>query len=552
MGTVSLGKIAFSYKGSYTGATTYFRQDVVSLNGDSYICLVDNTVGMAPINNPAKWQLFAQGTSGVSSAAGELVYNSGGALAALAPGVAGQVLTVGANGLPVWGTPDVRSGTKFKRLLENASTKVNNRPYRRFGGIMTDNSVRMWGNNDNYVLGDGNTFARPYPVRVAFGPGFPGAAKVYVDYNYSGYCIDLNGQLWSWGYNGYGQLGLNDTADRRVPVNASLVASSSIFGRTVTEVIVAGGVEGYSSVMVICADGSLHSAGYNGYGQLGLGDTTQRNQFVQVPVVSNVVAARLGRERYTAAYVVQADGKLYSWGYNGDGQLGDGTTTQANIPVQRTGGTLSGKTISNVYCGHSAAYALDSTGRLHAWGTNTTYGNLGCGNFANQFTPVQVAIGVADVYTNSYDYPMVLIRKTDGTLWGAGAGNYSANGNVAGNHTADFAQIAIGNTVTKAAIGGTGSYNYCLALMQNGTVYAWGYNGNGALGVGDSTNRLTPVLVPIALRTVQDIAVYGTSSEQCSAFLFDDGQLCVAGYGGSYANTDNNGNWIGTPYPVIL
>ena len=55
--------------------------------------------------------------------------------------------------------------------------------------------------------------------------------------------------------------------------------------------------------------------------------------------------------------------------------------------------------------------------------------------------------------------------KTDGTLWGAGAGNYSANGNVAGNHAADFAQIPIGNTVTKAAIGGTGSYNYCLALL---------------------------------------------------------------------------------------
>lgn len=64
---------------------------------------------------------------------------------------------------------------------------------------------------------------------------------------------------------------------------------------------------------------------------------------MQVPVLSNVVAARLGRERYTAAYAVQADGKFYSWGYNGDGQLGDGTTAQANIPVQRTGGTLAGK-----------------------------------------------------------------------------------------------------------------------------------------------------------------------------------------------------------------
>lgn len=95
MGTVSLGKIAFSYKGSYAVTSTYFRQDVVTLNGDSYVCLLDNTLGVSPQNNPTKWQLFAQGTAGVSSSAGELVYNNGGALAALAPGVAGQVLTVG-------------------------------------------------------------------------------------------------------------------------------------------------------------------------------------------------------------------------------------------------------------------------------------------------------------------------------------------------------------------------------------------------------------------------------------------------------------------------
>ena len=552
MPSISLGKIAFSYKQTYDPAAIYTRQDVVTLDGDSYVCLIDGSQDRSPLLHPSHWQLFAQGTAHIASQSGELIYHDGARLAALAVGSAGQVLTVNAQGLPTWGTPDVRSGTKVKRLLSNASSKLNNKPYRKFGAIMTDHSVRLWGNNDNYLLADGSNIARPYPVRAAFGPAFPGAAKVYLDYNYSGYCIDLNGQLWSWGYNGYGQLGLNDTADRRVPVNASLVTTSSLYGKSVSDVIIAGGVENYCSVLVLCTDGTLHASGYNGYGQLGLGDTTQRNQFNQVPVISNVVAARLGRERYTTAYALTAEGKLYAWGYNGDGQLGDGGTAQANIPVLRAGGTLAGKTLVNVYCGHTAAYALDDAGRLHAWGTNTTFGNLGNGNFANQFTPVQVAINVAEVYTNSYDYPMLLIKKTDGTLWGAGAGNYAANGNPAGNHAADFIQIPIGNTVVKASVGGTGSYNYCLALLQNGTVYAWGYNGNGALGVGDNTNRSTPVLVPIAQRTVTDIATYGTGSEQCSAFLLDDGQVLVAGYGGSYANTDNNGNWIATPYPVIL
>jgi alpha-tubulin suppressor-like RCC1 family protein len=553
MSSINLGKIAFTYKNTYSAVIVYNKQDVVSYNGDSFVCLVDGTVGVTPSDAHAAWDLFAQGTTGVSSSSGEIIYNNGTQLVALPPGVSGQVLTVNPSGLPIWATPDIRTGSKVSKLIDN---QVNGAisSYRRTAVIMNDGAVRCWGNNENYMLGEGTLNHRSQPGRVGFPVGFPGASKIYQSYNSAAYCIDTAGQLWAWGYNGYGQLGTGNTTDQKVPVNISLVATGSLFGKQASQVILAGGIEGYQSVMVICTDGTLHAAGYNGYGQLGQGNTSAYTLFVQVPIVTNVVSARLGRERYTACYAVQADGKLYSWGYNADYQLGDNTTTAASFPIQRTNGSLSGKTIVKVFASYQQAFALASDGTLHGWGVNTTYGSLGSGDFLTKTIPVQVNTAVADVYTNGYDYPLTIIKKTDSTIWAAGAGNYGANGTVGQVASGSWIQIPVGGAVNKVRIGGTGSYNYCFALMTNGTVKAWGYNGNGVLGLGHVlvVNGSTPQTMPIPIRTVTDIAVYSASLEQNGIFLLDDGQISVTGYGGNYANTDPFSAIASVPTPVIF
>jgi len=553
MGTVNLGKVAFTYKNVYAAGTTYQRQDVVTYHGDSFVCLVDGTVGVTPTDNHVTWELFAQGTSSVSDSAGEVIYHNGTELVALPPGTTGQVLTVSGAGMPMWATPDVRTGVKGRRLIDNQNHGVTV-SYRRGLVIMNDDSVRAFGNNENYMLGEGTTNNRSQPGRVGFPVGFPGASQVYQTYNSASYCIDVTGKLWSWGYNGYGQLGAGDTTDRKVPINVSLVATGSLFNKTVVDLALSCGVEGYTSVLALCSDGTLHAAGYNGHGQLGQGNTNAYNVFVQVPIVNNVVSFCMGRERYTCCFVAQADGKLYSWGYNGDYELGDGTTTSATIPVQRTNGSLAGKTFTKVFASYQQSFALASDGTLHGWGTNTTYGSLGTGDFLTKTTPVQVNSNVVNVFTNGYDYPLTIVKKVDGTIWAAGSGNYKANGSPTGAHSGSWIQIPIGATTTKVRIGGTGSYNYCMALQANGTVYAWGYNGNGQLGVGHvaEVSGAVPQLVPIALRTVQDIAFHGTSSEGNALFLLDDGQVLVSGYGGNGANTDYGGNIATVPTPIIF
>lgn len=553
MTALTLGKIAFAWKQAYSASVTYQKQDVVSYNGDSYVCLVDGTVNVSPTANGANWQLFAQGTQGVSSNAGEVIYNNGTSLVALSPGTAGQVLTISPSGLPSWTTPDIRSGTKVKKL-PNVSTSRQVACYRRMYAIMTDNSVRGWGYNDSNNLGDGTALARATPTRVAFPPSFPGADKIYADYSTSQYCIDLNGKLWTWGANAYGQLGANDVLAKAVPFFASGVSTSSIFGKTITDVAVSGGNEGYVSVMVLASDGTVHACGYNAYGQLGLGDLVQRTQFVQVAVLSNIKQIISGRARYTANYALTNSGAVYSWGYNGDGQLGDGLTANSSIATLRTGGSLNGKTITKLFAGSNHAFALASDGTLHGWGTNTTYGQLGQGSVANQFTPVQVATNVADLYNSTYDYPVVFIKKTDGTIWAAGAGNYGANGSATLAVQSSFVQITgLGTTCKKVVVGGTGSYNFAAFLMNDGTVYTMGYNGNGQLGVGDVAVRQGVLaLVPLSMRTVVDIAAYGSTSEGGLQLLLDDGQVATTGYGGQYMNSDPIGNLCYTPFPVVF
>ena len=90
MGTVSLGKIAFTWRGAFDASATYARQDVVGHHGDSFVCLADATTGVVPHANSPAWDLFAQGTQGVSNLPGEVIYFDGNQLVALPAGQSGQ------------------------------------------------------------------------------------------------------------------------------------------------------------------------------------------------------------------------------------------------------------------------------------------------------------------------------------------------------------------------------------------------------------------------------------------------------------------------------
>ena len=152
--------------------------------------------------------------------------------------------------------------------------------------------------------------------------------------------------LYAWGYNGYGQIGDSTTSTRTVPTQISFNPSS--YGRIV-EIWATGGTYGY--LFVLTDRGHLYAVGYNGYGQLGQGDTSNRSNLSSSRVDSNAFGTLTGANQRVKKLslngsgshgfnaLVRGDGSVYTWGYNGYGNLGHNHTNRCQVPIRvRTSG----------------------------------------------------------------------------------------------------------------------------------------------------------------------------------------------------------------------
>ncbi|MCZ6689109.1 MAG: DUF4382 domain-containing protein, partial [Planctomycetota bacterium] len=248
------------------------------------------------------------------------------------------------------------------------------------------------------------------------------------------------GTLRAWGENSFGQLGDGTSGlgtDSSVPVQ--------VLGFPLTGVAAVAG--GASHTVALMDDGTLRAWGRNFAGQLGDGTTTDRSVPVQVVdgaggLLSGVAAVTAGNA-HTAA--LMDDGTLRAWGSNFRGSLGDGTTTNSSVPVQvvdGAGGFLTG--VAAVAGGASHTVALMDDGTLRAWGWNFL-GSLGDGTTTDRSVPVQVVDGAGGLLTN-----------------------------------------------VAAAAGGS---SHTVAMLDDGTVRAWGRNNWGQLGDGSATESRVPVQV---------------------------------------------------------
>ena len=294
-----------------------------------------------------------------------------------------------------------------------------------------------------------------------------------------------------------------------------LDAGSAVMAARATQ---AGGVYHTAAVK---SDGSVVAWGYNGNGQLGGGETlglVRAYPGTPIASLSNMRDVATG-DYHTAA--LKGDGTVLSWGYNGQGQLGNGSTTDSSNPVSIAGLT----DVIAVAAGGRHTLALKSDGTVWAWGYNY-FGQLGREpyNFTDSSTPVQV-YGLTDVIAIAAGGKRSLALKKDGTVWAWGivsnvtsdttASIYSAPLQVAG--LTDIVAIAAGGDVSTTSSDADAN----MALAWDGKVYAWGFKDLGVLCLGDNKSHFLPQVVTGFPTSVVSVA---TSGRHTVALLEDGNQ----------------------------
>jgi alpha-tubulin suppressor-like RCC1 family protein len=336
--------------------------------------------------------------------------------------------------------------------------------------IFRQPSLWTWGSNNSGQLGINDTTIRNTPVTTFLGGT---NWKSVSGGRYYTAAIKTDGTLWTWGQNSYGQLGINDNTARSTPVTTFL-------GGTNWKSVACG----YYHTTAIKTDGTLWVWGFNTNAQLGINNTTNRSTPVTTFLGGTNWKQVAGGGNFTAA--IKTDGTLWTWGQNSYGQLGINDTTTRNTPVTTF---LGGTNWKSVACGYDHTTSIKTDGTLWTWGKNAT-GQLGINNTTARSTPVTTFAGGTNWKQVAGGRDHTTAIKTDGTLWTWGQNSYG--------------QLGINDTTTRNTpvttfLGGTNwkSFDcgdrYAAAIKTDGTLWVWGRNINGQLGINNTTARSTPV-----------------------------------------------------------
>jgi alpha-tubulin suppressor-like RCC1 family protein len=241
--------------------------------------------------------------------------------------------------------------------------------------------------------------------------------------------------------------------------------------------------------------GIVSSWGDNPLGMLGNGSTSARVTPGEVTGLKGVVGIAAGTGH---AIALQDDGTAWAWGRNTFGQLGDGTKTHQNLPVQVLTGVV------KVDCAGGHSIALREDGTVWAWGFGV-FGTLGSGAMTIQPTPVQV-VGIDRVTDIASSGAHNIAVRDDGTLWTWGRDNQLQLGERGALKPDPIEVSYFGNSIVACptpapveglegvkGVGAGGGHTF--AILADGSLLVWGFNDCGQLGDGLTADRGTPRLV---------------------------------------------------------
>ncbi|MDR0591421.1 MAG: IPT/TIG domain-containing protein, partial [Candidatus Nomurabacteria bacterium] len=431
------------------------------------------------------------------------------------------------------------SGVGFRSV----TTGSYNASYTVVCGLGTDNKVYCWGTGDTGELGNGTAngtsnvpaaaVSMPSGVTVLqLATGSDHSCAIGSDYN-----------MYCWGYGDAGRLGNNATSNQSTPVKvskATVMDTYAPYSVTIGGVpcTIANPATDITTTSVICTT-SAHAAGVvDVVASNGATTAILQNGYTYVPPISitsitpnygletggtnvtitgtgfdiqnrTVVQVAAGRSHVIA---LTSDGKLYTWGSNNFGQLGDGTMIDSFSPIEVNTAALAGKTIVDIAAGLAGSFAVTSDGSVFAWGSNC-YGELGLGTLARFLRPtlVQGDLAGKNIIQVSTGEITTMAIDSNGAMYAWGDNTYGqfGNGSTAASNipilispVGDIAGKTIKYIGTNSDVNGYGPSSPTIgstcAIASDDKVYCWGDGTGGQLGNGSTSSSLVPVAVSTA------------------------------------------------------
>ena len=358
--------------------------------------------------------------------------------------------------------------------------------------LKSDGTVWTWGINNCILgagacgkLGDGTTTERHVPIQV-HGPGnigFLTSIKAIMGGEHDNYALKSDGTVWAWGGNFAGQLGDGTYTNTVTPVQVSGLFSVTMLGG-----------RGYHN-LALKSDGTVWAWGWNRNGELGHDTSTSPCPAPLAGTCSNVPVQVIGVTNPLTitgggffSLALMPDHTLLAWGRNNHGELGDGSYADRSAPVH-VSSVLSN--VMNVSAGWFHAVALTADNKVWTWGDNSS-GAVGNGmtSTVGVNVPLQVP-GLDHVIGVSAGDGFTAILKSDGTVWTWGGNNFGQLGDGTYASRPSPAQVqGLSEVIYVAA-----RDYHMFVIKSDGTVWAWGSNENGECGDNTIQDRTHPVQV---------------------------------------------------------
>ena len=423
----------------------------------------------------------------------------------------GEVYTFGSNiyGQLGLGNINYHSGSKLESplyvstynvpIIRDISTDSRTFLYVTSDGIAYGNGLNSYG---QIGLGDKTNRVRPMPINYTLNYIYTlsNIKQVSCGHEHSAILTE-DGFVYTCGKNNYGQLGTNEFLTNNVELNFMQIVRSDVKKVSC----------GINTLFILTNNGDVYACGQNNYGQLGLGDTTNRNVPTLIPNFSNIID--INTSSYYHTLFLTENEEVYACGLNNKGQLGIGNTTNMNTPTEVT----SAFAIKKIFAGYLCSFFIDDAGDVYSCGDNS-YGQLGLGDTTQKNVPDKVLLNNPTT-TISCGQNFNVFIDDEGRTFSCGRGGYigfadstsrstpsrislngvkeisseatttyflKTNGTVYTYGTSSQPEEISGLSNVKTLAAGT---SHSIIVKEDDSVHSIGYNVDGRLGLGDKTRR---------------------------------------------------------------